>query len=119
MQGRFSEVPRKLRHKFKYQLQTQNYGRPGSTLFTFEEPAVALAGKQLALSFKPSTENDAVIIESYLPIVENGRADTGEVDPAALPNALPDYLIQMTAEFSVDGNTQHSIDAGMVVTTHE
>ena len=117
-QERFAEVPNKLRHKFKYQLQTQYYGQPGSTLFTFVQPTVALAGKQLALSFKPSTENDAAIIESYLPTVENGGVDpdTGEVDPAALPNTLPGYLIQMTAEFSVDGNTQHSIDAGKMGT---
>lgn len=79
---------------------------------------VVLAGKQLALSFKPSTENDESIMGIYLPTVEHGGIDPdiGEVDPIALSNTLPGYLLQMTAEFSVDGSTQHSIDAGKMGT---
>ncbi len=51
-QQTFSEVPDNLRHKFKYQLATQNFGYPGSPIISFIEPTVKLAGKKLALSFK-------------------------------------------------------------------
>ncbi|WP_373085006.1 transglutaminase family protein, partial [Zhongshania sp.] len=66
-QQSFSEVPNSLRHKFKYELATQSYGYPGTAFIALNEPTVKLAGKKLALSFRPATEDDQSIIESYIP----------------------------------------------------
>ena len=38
--------------------------------------------------------------------------DTGEIDPNQLPDTLPDYLINLTAEFSEDDKVIHSAQAG-------
>ncbi|WOG27386.1 hypothetical protein [Endozoicomonas sp. 8E] len=108
---RFAEVPEKLRHKFKYQLQTQLYGNPDGdvSLFNFEQPTVKLAAKKLALSFRPSTEEDEAIIESYLP---QPNDDGSPIDPSQLPDTLPGYLIDMTAEFTLDGEVELTAGAG-------
>ncbi|WP_062268299.1 transglutaminase-like domain-containing protein [Endozoicomonas arenosclerae] len=110
---RFIEVPDKLRHKFKYQLQTQISGQPGATLFTFEQPTVTVAGKKLALSFRPSTEEDEAIIERYLP---KPNDDGSPIDPSQLPATLPGYLIDMTAEFTLDGEVELTAGAGKMGT---
>lgn len=109
-QQHFSEVPDSLRHKFKYDLQlTNSYGRPVGEVLSFEKNTVDLAGKKLAVSFSPATEDDQAIIESYLPEPD---PVTGEIDPNQLPDTLPGYLIHLTAEFSEDGETTTSGAAG-------
>ncbi|MCF6258157.1 MAG: hypothetical protein L3K25_17970 [Gammaproteobacteria bacterium] len=110
-QQTFSEVPDNLRHKFKYQLATQNFGYPGSPVISFIEPTVKLAGKKLALSFKPASADDEAIINSYLPEPD---AVTGEIDPTQLPNSLPGYLINLTAEFTLEGTVIQSAGAGFM-----
>ncbi|MDF3013898.1 MAG: hypothetical protein K0Q78_2102 [Cellvibrio sp.] len=74
----FSEVPNNLRHKFKYSLATESMGCADSPFITIEEPTAKLAGKSIALSFKPATKADEDIIASRLPAPE---AD-GSIDPA-------------------------------------
>ena len=86
----FSEVPENLRHKFEYHLQGELYGVPTGTLIKIEQPTVALAGKKLALSFKPATADDETIINSYLPEPD---PVTGEIALNELPDTLPGYLI--------------------------
>ncbi len=104
----FNEVPKNLRHKFKYTLATESYGYPGDEFISIEEPTVKLAGKTIALSFKPATKADEDIIASRLPAPE---AD-GSIDPAKLPKTLPGYLINLTAEFTINGETIKSGAAG-------
>ncbi len=99
-QQSFSEVPNSLRHKFKYELATQSYGYPGTAFIALNEPTVKLAGKKLALSFRPATEDDQAIIESYIPETD---PETGEIDPNSIPDTLPGYLIHLVAELSMDG----------------
>ncbi|MCF6258154.1 MAG: transglutaminase-like domain-containing protein [Gammaproteobacteria bacterium] len=110
-QQTFPEVPDNLRHKFKYQLATQNFGYPGSPIISFIEPTVKLAGKKLALSFKPASADDEAIINSYLPEPD---PVTGDIDPAQLPNSLPGYLINLTAEFTLEGTVIQSAGAGFM-----
>ncbi|MFL0798773.1 MAG: transglutaminase domain-containing protein, partial [Cellvibrionaceae bacterium] len=102
-QDSFAELPDNLRHKFKYQLASLNSGTPGTAFITLNQPTVTLAGKKLALSFKPTTEDDQAIIESYLPEPD---PETGEIDPEQLPNTLPGYSINLTAEFTINGEVQ-------------
>ncbi|QEI11601.1 transglutaminase-like domain-containing protein [Cellvibrio japonicus] len=104
----FSEVPNNLRHKFKYTLATENYGYSDSPFITIEEPTVKLAGKTLALSFKPTAKSDEDIIKAAIPTPD----ENGSVDPKKLPKTLPGYLINMTAEFTVNGEVVHSGVAG-------
>ncbi len=104
----FSEVPNNLRHKFKYTLATESYGYANSPFINVEEPTAKLAGKMLALSFKPATKPDENIVNSYMPAPE---AD-GRIDPNKLPKTLPGYLINLTAEFTINGETIKSGAAG-------
>ncbi|GAA0847905.1 hypothetical protein GCM10009113_25050 [Marinobacter szutsaonensis] len=97
-QDSFAEVPDNLRHRFKYELATQSYGYPNAPLIVLNEPTVKLAGKKLAVGFSPASAEDQALIESYL-----SNPDTGEIDPANLPNTLPGYLINLKAELSIDG----------------
>ncbi len=104
----FIEVPDKLRHKFKYSLATQSLGYPGTPLINVEEPTAKLAGKSLALSFKPATQTDEDIIAAQLP----PSNDKGAIDPTQLPKTLPGYLINLAAEFAIDGEVVKSNPAG-------
>ncbi|QEY16817.1 sugar-binding protein [Cellvibrio sp. KY-GH-1] len=104
----FNEVPNNLRHKFKYTLATENMGYADSPFITIEEPTAKLAGKSIALSFKPATKADEDIIASRLPAPEAN----GSIDPAKLPKTLPGYLINLTAEFTINGETIKAGAAG-------
>ncbi len=97
----FAEVPDRLRHKFKYSLAENIGGIVGSSAIDIEKPTVTLAGKTIAVSFKPASKSDADIIASRLPAPE---AD-GSIDPAKLPKTLPGYLIRLVAQFTVNGET--------------
>ena len=110
----FSEVPNSLRHKFEYTLSTENLGSEGARLITISEPTVKLAGKGMAVSFKPRSQADEDIIASYIPEPD---PQTGEIDPNQLPDTLPGYLINLTAEFTIDGEVQDSANAGTMGTT--
>lgn len=103
--ARYGELPDAQRFKFQYVLQD----RYGSELARFQPATVDVAGKRVALSFRPANQADADLIASYLPEVSEGD----ELDPSDLPESLPGYLINLTAEFSVDGET---VQVGPTVT---
>lgn len=109
----FSEIPAHLRHTFSYSLNTVGYaGSTGSPFFTINKTLPELAGKKLALSYKPSTADDEAIILSYIPDVPEGQ----ELDPSQLPSSLPGYIINMTAQFTIDGETVAEAPAGTMGT---
>ena len=85
------------------------FGRENNRLITFEQSLPELAGKKHALSFRPATQADEDLINSYLP---DPDPNTGEIDPSQLPNSLPGYLINLTAEFTQNGEVIHSAAAG-------
>ena len=92
---RFANIPDNMRVKFKYELKNKQ-----ETIFNFEKPTVELAGKKLALSFSPATPEDLDVLNSYLP---KPHEDGTPIEPSELPTSLPGYLINVKAEFSVDG----------------
>ena len=102
----FSDIPGHLRHRFTYKIVNPR-DRIGN-YFEIIKPTAELAGKKLALSFRPSTEDDEAIILSYIPEVPEGE----ELDPADLPTSLPGYLINVTAEFTIDGEVIASAEVG-------
>lgn len=95
---RFSEVPNNLRHKFKYSVATEVQGYPNSPFISIEEYTAKLAGKKIAVSFKPATADDEAIIASYMP---DPDPSTGEIDLASISSTLPGYLIDLKAEFTL------------------
>lgn len=113
VQDSFSSLPDNLRHKFKYELATQSYGYPNPAFISLNEPTVKLAGKKLALSFRPASAEDEEIIESYLPAPD---PTTGEVNLEDFPETLPGYLINLVAELKLDGQVVQSAPAGTMGT---
>lgn len=105
----YSELPNNLRHKFKYTLGLEYYGQENSRLITFERTLPEVAGRRLALSYRPETEADEELVASYTPEPD---AVTGEVDTSLFPASLPGYLIGLTAEFTMDGETVQNASAG-------
>jgi transglutaminase-like putative cysteine protease len=105
----YSRLPDTLRHKFRYTLGTEFYGMEDSRLITFEQSLPELAGKKLAVSFKPASQADEDLINSYLPEPDPA---TGEIDPSQIPSSLPGYLINLTAELTQNGTVIHSGAAG-------
>ncbi|MFC3681165.1 transglutaminase domain-containing protein [Bacterioplanoides pacificum] len=85
------------RWKFKYELSGSYNGQPTNTLLSINEPTVKLAGKALSLSYTPASEDDEQLILSFLPEPD----DNGEIDPAAIPDTLPGYLIHLNGEFAI------------------
>ncbi len=105
----YSELPNNLRHKFRYTLGTEYFGTENSRLITFEQSLPELAGKKHALSFQAASQADQDLINSYLPEPD---PTTSKIDPSQLPNELPGYLINLTAEFTQNGKVIHSAAVG-------
>jgi len=96
----YSQLPTSLRHKFTYTLSAEVYGTEGSRFITFEYSLPELAGKKIALSFRPASQEDEDFINSYLPEPD---PVTGHIDPSQISNTLPGYLINLMAELTLDG----------------
>lgn len=98
----FSVLPDNLRHKFRYVLASNFFGMEGSRLIAFEQSLPELTGKELALSFNPSTQADKDLVLSYFP-----KPDpiTGEINKNDIPNSLPGYLIKLNAELLRDNES--------------
>lgn len=104
----FSVLPSSLRHKFKYTLGSDLYGTEGERFITFEASLPETAGRKLMLTFRPKTQDDLDLVRSYIP----AQSTSEEVDFAQIPDSLPGYLIQMTADFYQDQDVLYSADVG-------
>jgi transglutaminase-like putative cysteine protease len=85
---KIDSLPDTMRWAFHYQVD-------GQTLLSQGLPS--LAGRLMALSFAPASQQDEAVLESYIP--------KNATDPSELPTALPAGIAQLKAEFSVDGQT--------------
>jgi len=85
-----------VRTSFAYELQSEY----GDTLFRYSASTPQLAGKKLALSFRPASQADEDTIASYLP---KPHEDGSPIQPEELPQSLPGYQIRLVPEFTVDG----------------
>jgi hypothetical protein len=98
--GTFQEIPSNLRKEFQFNLYASDMDRMlENPVFSLKRSLPDLAGKRLTLSFEPASEADRQVIESYLPEVPEGE----ELDPNDLPSSLPGYLINLKAQFKIDG----------------
>lgn len=91
---RFAEIPTNLRHKYRLTLQNDW----GEDIFSQMVDLPAVAGKTIALSFKPATANDEKLLENLVP-------DT-ITDISQIPNTFPGYLINVEAEFVINNEAQ-------------
>ena len=100
------QLPDALFHRFQYQVGTvinQNFGASlewGNELFSLILPTTELVGKDIAMSFRPATQEDEDAIESYLPDVIESVDD--------LPNSLLAGTIYMIGELTIDGQLARS-----------
>lgn len=103
--GDFGTLPEAMRHYFIVQLYQNDQEQQASQqlgqspTFAVRLSTPSLAGQQLALSFNPSSYDDAAIIQSYLP----QPGSNGSIDPSQLPTALPGYAIKVTPQLTVNG----------------
>lgn len=107
----YAALPDSLRHKFRYTLSTEHYGIENTRLITWVQSLPQLAGKRLALSFRPATQADEATLQSYMPAPD---PTTGEVAANRIPKSLPGYLINLTAELTQDGTVVGSANAGIM-----
>jgi len=109
----FDVVPDTMRSYFVVQMYANDAEQQtvqqlgGTPAFYAKISTPRLAGQQLALSFNPSTAQDAATVQSYLPAPD---PTTGQVDPSQLPTALPGYAISVTPQLTVNGQTVISAD---------
>lgn len=80
-----------------------------STEVALNEPSLSahlstpkLAGKSLALSFKPASQADIDTLNSLMP---QPHADGTPIQLSELPTVFPGYLINLTPEITIDGQT--------------
>lgn len=94
---RMAALPDNLRWKFTFKLKDEY----GDLIFSYAADTPALAGKSLALSFTAASGADAQLIASYFP----QPSGDGTFDPSQLPSSLPGYLIHLTPQISIGGQT--------------
>jgi len=86
--SRSAALPADLRWQFRFALDGQ---------MLLERSLPQLAGKTMALSFKPASQADEDALKSLIPADADGPED--------LPTSIPTSLVKLTAEFSVDGES--------------
>jgi hypothetical protein len=97
----FQTLPDNLRWKFKTNIYAADGISSGeNALIELNQSTAKLAGKKITLSFIPASPADQALINSYLP---KAHADNTPIQPSELPTSLPGYLLNMKAEFRVDG----------------
>ena len=89
----YSVIPDELRHKFRYQLGSEDLSNP---YIAYEVSLPEIAGNQLSVSFQPASVQDTAVLESFLP-----SSDTATIND--LPSGFPGYLINLRAQFNVNG----------------
>lgn len=94
-----AQIPNSLRHKFKYELKSGT-GLLAQTVIKLEAPMASLLGKQVALSFLPTTEQDKQKLEDFLP------ADLSDI--SQLPKSFPYGLANVSAHLSIEGQSSES-----------
>lgn len=104
--GEYQALPDNMRHYFHVQVFQNDLERQsGAPAFDVRISTPSLGGKPLALSFKPGSAADEQTLESYLP---QKHADGSPIQPSELPTTFPGYVIHMTPELTLDGQTLQS-----------
>jgi len=116
----FAELPDKLRHYFRVELASKPSGiggalggSNGTTLMSFQQSLPQLAGKELALSFRPATVDDEGVVASIFEGVDSLEG---------IPTELDAGLFDVVGEVTVNGVVVASSEAlpfGSLLQTHK
>ncbi|MFZ6640834.1 transglutaminase-like domain-containing protein [Undibacterium sp. TC4M20W] len=97
----FQVLPDNLRWKFKTNIYpADGISTSDNAIIELNQSTPKLAGKKITLSFVPATQADQDLITRYLP---KAHADGSPTQQNELPTSLPGYLLNLKAEFRVDG----------------
>ncbi|MCH8618028.1 transglutaminase-like domain-containing protein [Undibacterium sp. TS12] len=97
----FQTLPDNLRWKFRTNLYlADGINTADNPILELNRGTPQLASKKITLSFAPATQADQELINSYMP---KAHADGTPLQANELPPSLPGYLLNMKAEFRVDG----------------
>lgn len=89
--NRYSDLPSALRHKFEFKFYASEVEKAGDApTFTISKSLASIAGKKLALTYDPTTADDAKIIRD--------AADSYQT-------SFPAYLVKMTPKLKLEGQT--------------
>lgn len=107
----FAELPESLQRRFQFSLYSTEANRVlDKPLFNFTASLAALAGKKITLLFKPASDTDQAVIQSFLPVPAPGTT----IDLSQLPQTLPGYLVRLTAQLHVDDDIVHTTGSFML-----
>ena len=99
--GKFNVLPDALRWKLSYALYADAIQRAQNvSTFSYTASLPSLLNHRLTLSFTPATAADAATLASYMP---QPHANGTPILASEFPATLPAYLINVTAQLSVDG----------------
>lgn len=109
----FQTLPDNLRWKFKTNIYpADGISTSDNAIIELNQSTPKLAGKKITLSFIPATQADQDLINSYMP---KAHTDGTQIQPNELPSSLPGYLLNMKAEFRVDGQVVATTTSGLTM----
>ena len=91
----FSAIAGHLRWRFRFSLGETSFGDVEPDTELVDKSLPSLAGRALALSFRPATPADEHTLRSYVPANVDGPED--------LPATFPANVVRMATYFSIDG----------------
>ncbi|TDX48922.1 hypothetical protein [Orenia marismortui] len=94
------------RQKLSLKVEDMNSWETSECNYTASIPE--LGSKRISISYVAATEEDAEIIQSYLP---EAPADGSEINPDDLPDSLPAHLINVKPQIRIDGEVKATGDA--------
>jgi RHS repeat-associated protein len=114
--GDFQQLPDTMRHYLVFKVYAD------TSVFTTDTPTLnlrrslpSLAGKKLALSYVPATDDDAATLSAFLPAP---HPDGSPIQPGELPASLPGYLINVSPQLTLDGQPLLQNDAAQMLGGH-
>jgi hypothetical protein len=97
----FQTLPANLQWRFKTNIYPADGVSDNSNpIIEINQSTASLAGKKITLSFVPASPSDQALANSYIP---QPNADGTPIQVSQLPTSLPGYLLNVKAEFRVDG----------------
>lgn len=99
--ARYEAIPDQLRHAIVISLSenTAIAKATGEKLFSVTLSLSRAGSSAIAISFVPETPADADVLRSYIPSFKAGDV----INPNLLPKTIPGYLVQLKAQFTLDG----------------
>ena len=109
----FSELPTRLRHAFRIELERSGLLGGGVPLLNFDMSLPELAGKELSISFRPASAADDEIVDGLF-----GDAVSVEDIPLELPKGVFDVVGEVTVNGELVARTA-KVEFGDLLVVHK